>query len=136
MEKVAYVEAYACDEYGDGPRYAKMCINQTFIDRLQRMEKMRVENDLSECRSYDAPEEWGVAEGLSLVNDELVVRGNGFWFVADPKNASYHVESRSLDIPDLISAFNSDDSVLYFGSDVDGLKDLVEDSLSDADAAQ
>jgi len=135
-----YVEAYACDEHGDGPLFAKVEADQAFLDRITRLQKIVKEHHLSEVRQYSGDHEWeagDVADDLRLVNDELVVCHDAFWFVADVKHADYHVETRAQDIETFIKSIlaHEGDEPMYFGNDIKELQDMVEDDLVDEESA-
>lgn len=131
----AYIEAYSTDDFGDGPEFAVLTDPTALCEQLQRLAALCQDNNMSEVRVYDGPDSWGpgnVAEDLRLQNPQLVVDGGAFWFIANPKNASYSVETRPVDIDHFIESVQSDRSgPLYFGDNVDELEERVTELLDD-----
>lgn len=102
----AYIEAYATDDYGSGPSYATMAATESLIEELVMLKQVCKTYGLSEARVFRACN-WrpGNVEGeLRLIEHELVVAGDAFWFRATPKYGSGHIETRMQDIKDFIDA--------------------------------
>jgi hypothetical protein len=62
---------------------------------------------------------------------ELVVAGDRFWFTDHPKHAKYSVETRATAITgfcDAVAKHECSDP-LFFGDDVDALRDCVADNV-------
>lgn len=116
-----YLEAYACDEHGDGPRWARLCVDAPFLARLTYLAALVQAHRLASVTTYDSPDEWDAEDELRLRSHELVVSGSDFWFTAAPKHASYQVETRLVEVNELVGqvarALESDDPVpvLFFG---------------------
>ena len=126
----AYIEAYASSDYGDGPTFAKVLVTPELLDKLRKLSGLCVEHGLSELRVYDSPELWGPGEiesELRLICGELVVTKSSFWFVDQPKNAEYHIETRAQEIEDFFKAIADDTSgvALYFGVDEHTVEEAV-----------
>lgn len=131
----AHIEAYACSEYGDGPLFATVALTTELIERLRKLRTLIIDNKLSEARVMDGPNTWGPGniEGeLRLTCAELVVTENSFWFVDQPKHASYQIETRAIDFESFETALASGDAVLYFGDDIDELEELIKDETAAA----
>jgi len=133
MAKV-YLEAYACDDYGDGPTFAELDVTPEFCARLQRLAALGSEHQLTELRVSDSPDAWGpgdVAQDMHFTMPELVVAGDSFWFTDHPKHAKYSVETRGIGITgfcdDVAKQARSDP--LFFGEDVDALRSCVADKV-------
>lgn len=143
------VEAYACDEFGDGPAYAVVTVDQPFLDKLVRFSRVCQENGLKSVTGDVGPDRWDGEDELRLRGDSLQVYGDSFWFTAYPKHASYNVETRNIEIGDLLDiaeagpgapvqndCFRWSDGRLYYASDpglVDDLIDMIEESESSED---
>ena len=100
-----YWEAYACDEWGEGPAWAKLEITQAFVDELHKLQTqcLRDTVNLSVDRSVD---EWDSEDTLRLRGDEMHVTHSHVWFSAYPKHANYNVETRLMDIRDFFDAID------------------------------
>lgn len=98
------VEAFACDEYGDGPAWAEVVVDQKFLDKLQQLSGLCKEHGLEQVRVNWAPERWDNEDDLRLRGNSLVVTEGDFWFTAYPKHANYDVETRIMCIDDLVKA--------------------------------
>ena len=133
MAKV-FLEAYACDDYGDGPTFAELDVTPEFCARLQRLAALGTEHQLTELRMSDGPDAWepgDVAQDMHFTMPELVVAGDSFWFTDHPKHAKYSVETRGIGITEFCDAVakQARSDPLFFGDDVDALKDCVADNV-------
>ena len=133
MAKV-YLEAYACDDYGDGPTFAELDVTPEFCARLQRLAALGTEHQLTELRVSDGPDTWGpgdVAQDMYFTMPELVVAGDSFWFTDHPKHAKYSVETRAIGITGFCDAVakQARSDPLFFGEDVDALRGCVADNV-------
>ena len=139
-EKAVYVEAYACSEYGDGPRFAKLLVGTEFVGKLRKLSALCTEHGLSELRVYDSPELWGpgdVEGELRLTCAEMVVTSSSFWFVDTPKNGNYHIETRAQDIETFLKAVDSVPLGVasYFGDSPDDIEEAVKEEGLESDDA-
>jgi hypothetical protein len=98
-----YVDAYACDYYGEGPSWAKVDLSQQFLDEVLRMQRICKEQGVDMVTKSWAPEKWEQEERLRLENDDLYVTAESWWFRARPKHADYAVETRSVDIANMLA---------------------------------
>ena len=133
MAKV-YFEAYACDDYGDGPTFAELEVTPEFCARLQRLAALCTEHQLTELRVSDDPDAWGpgdVEQEMRFTMPELVVAGDSFWFTDHPKHANYSVETRAIGITKFCDAVANQEcsDPLFFGDDVEALRDCVADNV-------
>lgn len=102
----AYIEAYATDDSVSGPLYATVAATEPLVEDLVMLKQLCKTYGLSEARILRACN-WMPAtraEDLRLINHELVVAGDDFWFQATLKNGPGHVETRAQDIKDFIDA--------------------------------
>lgn len=132
QKRTVFVEAYACSDYGDGPQYAKLIVDQAFCEKLLRLQKLCVENCLTELRICDSPDRWGPGEienECRFTGPELVITPSSFWFVDQPKHASYHVETRAQDISAFVNVVATSCEPLFLGDDPGALDDLLLDLL-------
>lgn len=107
-----YFDAHACDDHGDGPQAAKLCVDQAFVCKLLHLQGCLTHTAyrLSEVRTFDAPDCWlpeGVQDELVLTCAELSVTRNYFWFTDRPKHAHYMIESDSYCIADLVAEYDA-----------------------------
>lgn len=93
-------EAYPSCDFGHGPGWAIVEVNQSFIDTLcrvlaQKPQQSRRQAPLSGCDVDWDPD----YRDQLMVSNELVVQGQSyFWLSARPKYADYDIETRMLDI--------------------------------------
>lgn len=133
------IDAYAVSEFGDGPAYAEVTVDRTFIDRLVRMCHLCKNSDLESVTVAAAPDRWDNQEELRIRGDSLRVFGNAFWFEAHPKHADYGVETRSIEIDALLKivaagpgappgseCFRWSNGRLYYAGDRGLLTDLID----------
>ena len=135
----AYIEAYACDDYGDGPQFALVLCTSEFRGQLHRLAALCIQHNLSEVRIYESPESWGpgdIEEDLRLTCGELVVTREAFWFVDQPKGTRYSIESRGQNIDEFCRKFEEGDDMtpLVFGENCEELAELVEEQIGLAGA--
>ena len=129
-----YLEAYACDDYSEGHTFAELDVTPEFCARLQRLAALGTEHQLTELRVSDGPNAWGpgdVEQDMRFTMPELVVAGDSFWFTDHPKHAKYSVETRGIGITEFCDAVakQARSDPLFFGDDVDALKDCVADNV-------
>ena len=68
-----FIEAYACDDNGDGPEWAVIEDPLALLAQAQKLEIVVEENSLSEARVWGSPDAWGpagVEDDLRLTGDE------------------------------------------------------------------
>lgn len=100
-----YVDAYTCDYYGEGPAWAKVTLTQQFLDQMLRMQRICKQQDVDIVTKSWAPEKWEREEQLNFEGDDLYVTADSWWFRARPKHADYAVETRNVDIRDMLALF-------------------------------
>jgi len=121
-------EVHSTSDFGEAPSWAKIAVDQKFLDQLNRLRRLCVENNLESVSVYAVPEHWENQEDLRLRGDSLRVAGTSFWFEVHPKHADYNVETRSIEIDDLLKViemgrgdgiehdeFRWSDGILFFG---------------------
>jgi hypothetical protein len=136
-----YVEAYTMGSWDEGLRCAEVIVNPEFFQQVRELQALCVERNLSEVRCFGSPESWGpadVVDELRLNFGELVATTSRFWFAEQPKHRECGVETRALDLDDILAkiASNGDGGRLVFGED-DELEGDLDDMLAqqaDADA--
>lgn len=125
--RTAYIEAYACSDYGDGPLFAKLSVTPKFISKLNQLSNLCKDHNLSEVRVCEYPDWWGPGDEdeLRLTCGELVVTKTEFWFVDQPKHSDYHIETRAQGITEFLNDIKlSSDDVLFF-AEHDELPEIV-----------
>lgn len=108
-----YINAYACDEWADGPSWAKVRIDQAFIDAVLELQALCEDKGLDHVSKDWCPEAWDDDDNLRLQGDELVVCRHSWWFTARPKHADYSCETRMLDIGWMLDALSKHASTDY-----------------------
>jgi len=98
-----YVDAYSCDYAGEGPAWAKVTLTPDFLNEVLRMQLICKEQDVDIVTKSWAPEKWEAEERLRLEGDDLYVTDDSWWFRARPKHADYAVETRNVDIRDMLA---------------------------------
>jgi len=106
-----FMACHSPDEYASAPDYGKAELTQELIERIARMRKICIDNNLSECRSWRYID-WGGTDpdldaAWNMELNEVVVTSSDVWFVAVPKHAPYHVETRAMSIDQLFRALSS-----------------------------
>ena len=134
-----YADAYACDEWGEGPRWFELEVTPALVKRLHELQTLALERGLDISQeSYDG--EWGDADHLSLQGDEVNVSYNSFWFTAHPKHSNYKVECRYIQFDELFSLIEQGEQAnsVYFAwcdgklfRDPNRAKDLAESLYDD-----
>ena len=124
------VDAFATDEYADGPSYAVITVTRKLLNRLAELVHVCKEHGLSEARFTGYPV-WGpgdIDDELRLQNGEMVILpGGSVWYTDYPKFGDYRIESRADSISGLTAAFesNSDGSVAFL-TDSKDTRELYE----------
>lgn len=128
-----YLNAYACSEWGAGPSWAKIGINQAFLNYLRSKHQAVLAAKASELTDHGEPDAWDDAD-VRLVMGELVVSSDGsFFYQAREKHADYRVETCSIQLETLEKMVKQAlaegvDYVLYHATDVDLLKEALNAS--------
>lgn len=95
------VEAYATDEFGEGPSWAEMTVTPEFLQTLERLRRVCQDENLESVTIPQSPDRWDLEDDLRIRGDSLRVWRDDFWFEAHPKHRDYSVETRSVSIGDL-----------------------------------
>lgn len=106
-----FVEAFACDEYGSAPDWARLTIDQEFLQALAESQQLCVDKSLDHlARDYGwatwADERDGHSYRIQGV--ELMVGTRSFWLQGRPKHCYYNVETRSIEIAEFFKAVGPD----------------------------
>jgi len=125
-----YMEVYACDDYGNGPSFAELEATPQFCAYLDHLAALCISQQLSEVRVLMGPDAWGpgdIEDDLRVTMPELVVTRTSFWFRDRQKHASYHVETRAIEINSFCKAVHNHVGTepLYFGSSIEWLKESI-----------
>lgn len=136
--KTLVMSAHCTDDYQAGPSLATVHSPDQLLLRVKELQKLAADNDLSELRVYSGCDwgPYGYEEEARLTCGELVVTPVGFWFLDNPKNASYTVESTVIYTEDLEKALASDDDTIYLGNEIEDLKESHQDYLEAREAAE
>lgn len=96
------VEAYATDEYGEGPSWAEVTVTPGFLQTLERLRRVCQDEKLESVTVPQGPDRWDLEDDLRIRGDSLRVWRDDFWFEAHPKHRDYSVETRSILIDHMI----------------------------------
>ena len=98
------ISARTLNEFADGPTYAVVTVDQSMVDRLIRLRRICVENELEAVTDRACPDQWEREGDLYIRGDNLRVTHYGaFWFEAHLKHTDYGVETLCLDIALLLT---------------------------------
>ncbi len=109
-----YVEAFACDEWADGPSWAKVPLDQELVSALLGMQSLCDEKALDQVSRSWFVQEWGDRHDLRLRGEELQVSARSWWISAYPKHGDYKCETRVMDIQWLLDAVQGHKQSEYF----------------------
>jgi hypothetical protein len=97
-----YVEAFACDEYGESPTWAKLTINQEFVDALLRLQGVCKSNNLHMVSEYWPVDAWQDDDNYRMRGETLEVTDGNWWIKAYPKHVDYNCETRMIGVKELV----------------------------------
>lgn len=128
-----FIEAHACDDYGDAPNWLAVVINKDWLEHLADLARTAKEHNLSGAEEWDSPF-WQNYDDFRFTAETLNVSQEGaFYWQGYPKHCNYAVETRYLTGPELgkllSEAIRNDQNVMYHGMepfDKDELKDALE----------
>lgn len=80
------VEAYATDEYGEGPSWAEVTVTPGFLQTLERLRRVCQDENLESVTVPQGPDLWDLEDDLRIRGDSLRVWRDDFWFDAHPKH--------------------------------------------------
>lgn len=125
-----YVGAFSTSEFGDGADWAKVTVDQEFLDTVLRLQQTCKDSGLDHTAIGFTPDYWQEddTDPLRIQDEDLYVGKRSWWFRGVPKHCSYAVETRAVDIEDLLQALfaRKETSYLAWRKDV-----LVYDSAGD-----
>ena len=96
------VEAYATNQYDEGPSWAEVTVTPEFLQTLERLRRICQDENLESVTIPQGPDRWDMEDVLWIRNDSLQTWRDNFWFEAYPKYGDYSVETRSILIDHLI----------------------------------
>ena len=108
-----YVNAFSCDEWGEGPTWCKLTIDQHFIDTVLELQALCKAKGLDQTTKSWGVDAWGQSDSLNLRDEDLAVGKHSWWIRARPKHADYDCETRMLDIGWLLEALGNRTSTEY-----------------------
>lgn len=126
--KTVYLEAYAIDDVGDGPRYAAVQLTPELWARIKSLALMCEVHKLAYVVDHEGPER-DAEDELRLTNHEMMVDSSSVWFRATPKHCFYSVETRAVPGARLETFLESNDEVMYFGDNCEQLAEMVQAEL-------
>lgn len=133
-----YVDAFSCDAFGEGPAWASVTLTQEFVQELLRMQDLCENNHLSQVSKHYHADNWDRADDLNIQGDTLEVGSTSWWFRAQPKHTDYHVETRLMNIKDMMAvlaggtdqylAFRKDKLIYDAAGNIQGLVEMLVDA--------
>lgn len=138
VPKELFVLAFACDENGDSADWARIDLNNGFLERVLRLREMCKTQKLEHVCVDDQPAYWHDPSEVSIRGESLYVSEGSFWFRGTPKHCDYAVETRSVDIEGLLKLLQGGESdenmqlhldavVISSYGDASGLIQCIED---------
>ncbi|KWT98280.1 hypothetical protein APY03_0415 [Variovorax sp. WDL1] len=110
-----YLSAFACDEFGEAPRWAKVTLDQAFMDQLLAMRTRCIEQNLDLQATSAEPEAWQ-EDGMfprRVSGTAVYVNKGGWWFQGYPKHCNYAIETRMVEIETLLTVLKTRTSSEY-----------------------
>lgn len=98
------VAASNTDEFGDSPEWAKVEVNQEFVNSLHKYQTIAIRDSL-DASINDEPNEWG--GDLRYAFCTLEIDKTCFYFRAAVKHSSEYVETRSIEIKEFFRAIEN-----------------------------
>jgi len=133
-----YIDAFSCDAYGEGPAWARVSLTQEFLDELLRLRELCENNRISKVTKHYHADEWDRSESLRIQDDTLEIGWTSWWFRAQPKHTDYHVETRLINIKDMLAvlaggtdqylAFRKDKLIYDAAGNIQGLVEMLVDA--------
>jgi hypothetical protein len=114
-----FIEAHACDDYGDAPNWLMVTVNKDWLEHLATMTRTAKEHNLSNAEEWDSPY-WQNYDEFRFTAETLnVSQEGGLYWQGYPKHCNYAVETRYLTVPELgkllSEAIRNDQTVMYHG---------------------
>ena len=101
-----YVDAFACDEWGEAPSWAQVLVDQAFVDEVLRLHGLVTQQGLDFVSTSWSAEMWDRQDDLRIQGDDLQVSKTAWWLRARPKHADYAVETRMIDVQVLLDVLS------------------------------
>ena len=101
-----FIDAFVCDEWGSGPSWACVEVDQKFIDMLLDMQHVCKTKNMEDV-SRDASPMWEGEDEHRMENDQLIVGHHRWWLRANSRHCDYAVETRSIDVEWLLDALST-----------------------------
>lgn len=102
-----WMEAYVCDDFGDGPSWAMVALDAPLVTRILKMQATCQNNALGHVSEWESPSDWeedaGYGSRFNMQDWQLYVSSDRFWFRGHPKHCSTAVETRGIRIEELMS---------------------------------
>lgn len=130
-----FVKAFCTGDFGEGPSFAKMTVDEAFLDQLESLRGLCEEEGLSEVRVTSGPTMWGGCDenALRLQCPEMVVSCNSFWFNDQPKHVDYEIQTRAQTIGQFVQNVLAGDDTLFIDGVEEDIAALDADGILDDD---
>lgn len=138
-----FIEAYAVDEWAEGPSWFKLEVTPELVERLHKLQTLVLKEGLNvDTETYDG--EWSGPDYLCLQGDALCVHPERFWFYARPEHGDYLVETRFVAFNELFELIDKGEQAnsAYFAwcdgvlfRDSNSAKNLAESIYEEGDVA-
>lgn len=98
------IKANVLNEFAEGPEFAVVTVDQTFIDSILRLREICKLNDLESAIARYSVDAWDGDEEYRLRGENLRVSNHAsFWFESYMKFSDINVETQSIDIDRLLT---------------------------------
>jgi hypothetical protein len=99
-----YMEAFSCYEFGESPGWARIRVDQALMTTLLENQALCRERGLEHLATAPNLIEWGDQDNLNVRDEDLMVGKRSLWYRGRPKHAEYYVETRIIEIAELLKA--------------------------------
>lgn len=126
--------ACATTDYGTGPAYAVLEVDNEFASLLQRLSGICRRMDLDQVRVTASPSRWGAEDlekNLRLQLPALIVSKKDFYFQDHPKHQDYDIESRPMPICMLLDAVTAPGVKIVVLTDDEGAIEAFEEDCDE-----
>ena len=149
------LEAFACDEYGDGPAYAEISLTPGLVKEMVRLAAIGKAAGMRVVHVDASDGIWGGDDdAFRMRGTDMVVMPSvhgsmgesSVYWQGHPKHADYNCETRSFDLKDLLAClagepveergFAEQDGVLFWDGNNGGEQDLIEAYFDDHPEAE
>lgn len=126
--KTAYVEMVG-DFNLDDPEYAEYRVDADLVREVTAVFTAISAFGLSEARRYTNAVVWHGAD--TWITGDEIAAGGCFWMTAHPKHGGDSFETQGMTLEEVVEILLCSEEVVYVASDMESLKELVEDHTAE-----